>query len=113
MAWADTSGFMSHERLFFLSGKFGRYDSPEHGNGVLISQTVDEADELAESGGMYFSLKIGHFVLLWCEQAPRGVGYDTTCTWGEVSLPYMAWADTSGFMSHERHLFSQWEIWSL
>jgi hypothetical protein len=56
----------------------------EHRDRVLISQTFNEADELAEASCVSFPLRIGYFVLLWCEQAPRRVGDHAACTWDEA-----------------------------
>ena len=51
---------------------------------MLISQTFNEADELAEASGVSFLLRFRYSIPLRCEQSPRGVGYDATCTWDKA-----------------------------
>ena len=51
---------------------------------MLISQTFNEADELAEASCVSFPLRICYFILLWRKQTPRRVGYNASCSWDEA-----------------------------
>ena len=67
----------------------------EHGDRVFVAQTIDEVDELTKAGCVSFPLRIRYFILLWCEQTPRRIGYNAACTWDETQYPERSGASAS------------------